>query len=308
MTDTKYTRVTLGKAMADALEKNEQTVYYGRGSSRADSDRERAVQEAGSFQDWLEQNHHWMHDNSWELKKEAIKEVLEQFDDELHEVHKNKYPDEDFDEFVEEIKDTFFEDVYPLIDENLGELFNYEKKVVVVMHSNYDCINSHFYNMQCGGYEYEESYFGDMLDMLGINPAAFKKAYPDYCVEGAEFPDKPTRVPKVTLESFAEELENSSCGACLLTIAFNVHAWDYYSQEHDEQMLQKLVNKALNRLPNEEKVEMGLYSSFQGGGSTMEVVRTDSPWTIEVREDFDEDYNAHWSLSSGGYAYDEVFG
>ena len=38
------------------------------------------------------------------------------------------------------------------------------------MLSNYDCINSNWFESQ-GGYRYEESYFGDMVDSL--NPVSY---------------------------------------------------------------------------------------------------------------------------------------
>ena len=42
------------------------------------------------------------------------------------------------------------------------------------MLSDYDCINSNWFESQ-GGYSYEESYFGDMVDSLNLNPAQVKK-------------------------------------------------------------------------------------------------------------------------------------
>ena len=43
------------------------------------------------------------------------------------------------------------------------------------MLSNYDCINSCWLESQ-GGFRYKESYFGDMIDTLRLNPAKVKKA------------------------------------------------------------------------------------------------------------------------------------
>ena len=45
----------------------------------------------------------------------------------------------------------------------------------VEMLSNYDCINSCWLESQ-GGFRYKESYFGDMIDTLHLNPAKVKKA------------------------------------------------------------------------------------------------------------------------------------
>ena len=60
----------------------------------------------------------------------------------------------------------------------------------VEMLSNYDCINSNWLESQ-EGYRYKESYFGDMIDALNLNPAKVKKMLVEkgYTVYG-RFPDE----------------------------------------------------------------------------------------------------------------------
>ena len=49
-----------------------------------------------------------------------------------------------------------------------------EIRVRVEMLSNYECINSNWLESQ-EGYRYKESYFGDMIDALNLNPSKVKK-------------------------------------------------------------------------------------------------------------------------------------
>ena len=85
--------------------------------------------------------------------------------------------------------------------------------------TSYDCINSNWLESQ-EGYRYKESYFGDMIDALNLNPAKVKKMLVEkgYSVYG-RFPDKKYRDGKeqVSYEQFYQELINSCCGANLLT-------------------------------------------------------------------------------------------
>ena len=70
------------------------------------------------------------------------------------------------------------------------------------------------------GYRYKESYFGDMIDALNLNPAKVKKMLVEngYTVFG-RFPDKKYRDGKeqVSYEQFYHELIDTCCGANLLT-------------------------------------------------------------------------------------------
>lgn len=96
--------------------------------------------------------------------------------------------------------------------------------------SNYDCINSNWLESQ-EGYRYKESYFGDMIDALNLNPAKVKKMLVEkgYTVYG-RFPDKKYRDGKeqVSYEQFYHELINSCCGANLLTYIGKVSLQELY--------------------------------------------------------------------------------
>lgn len=185
-----------------------------------------------------------------ELKKELVKAG-----------HKKWEAEKFFEENEEAIKNEIYnrDDSEPLKDllRNTGKI-----PVRVELLSNYDCINSHWLESS-GGYSYEESYFGDMVDTLNLNPYKVKKMLLEQGEKvTGKFPNKRSRNSKeqVSYEQFYEELENSCCGANLLTYLATVD-------------VQKLVDANFNLseiiIPKGNKC--GLYSSMQGGGSLMEM-------------------------------------
>ena len=138
--------------------------------------------------------------------------------------------------------------------------FDLAKGKVVL--GNYDCINSCWLESQ-GGYRYKESYFGDMIDTLHLNPAKVKKALTEkgYTVYG-RFPNKKYRDGKeqVSYEDFCQELENSCCGANLLTYIGLVNLRDLY--DADFKIKEVIIPKGNT---------CGLFSSMYGGGSLIEM-------------------------------------
>lgn len=130
--------------------------------------------------------------------------------------------------------------------------------VRVEMLSNYDCINSHYFER---GYSYIESYFGDMVDVLNLNPAKVKQILIENNVDTyGRFPNKSYRNGKefVTYEDFYRELENSCSPANLLTFVGKLSGSDLYDFDG-----KKIVIPKGN--------DCGLFSSFCGGGSTIEM-------------------------------------
>ncbi len=103
--------------------------------------------------------------------------AFEYYDKELIADICNKFEvDEDeaediFEEFRDEITDHYYN-----VDDSdvLKDLVRNSRpiNVRIPLYSNYDCINSHYFE---GGYAYKESYFGDMVDVLNLNPAKVKK-------------------------------------------------------------------------------------------------------------------------------------
>jgi len=132
----------------------------------------------------------------------------------------------------------------------------------IEMLSDFDCINSNWFESQ-SGYSYEESYFGDMVDALKLNPAKVKRMLSDkgYKVYG-RFPNKKYRNGKelVSYEDFYQELINSCCEANLLTYIGVVNLKDLY--DADFKIKEVIIPKGNT---------CGLFSSMYGGGSLLEM-------------------------------------
>ncbi|MDR0430354.1 MAG: hypothetical protein LBH58_07770 [Tannerellaceae bacterium] len=167
--------------------------------------------------------------------------------------------------FFEENEEKIRDDIYSRDDSDpLMDLLRNTSKIPVRVEliSNYDCINSHWLESS-GGYSYEESYFGDMVDALNLNPHKVRKLLLGHGEKTTGyFPDKSSRNGKeqVAYGQFYKELENSTCGANLLT---------YVATIDMEKLYESGFNLTEVIIPKGNKC--GLYSSMQGGGSLMEM-------------------------------------
>lgn len=192
----------------------------------------------------------------------SVDDILEGLKKELACMGYRKWEAEKFfEENEEEIRDYIYKrnDSDPLKD-----LLRNTSKIPVRIEllSNYDCINSHWLESS-GGYSYEESYFGDMVDTLNLNPQKVKKILFGHGEKiYGTFPDKRSRNGKeqVSYEQFYEELENACCGANLLTYVATVDVQKLYEADFN---LSEII------IPKGNKC--GLYSPMQGGGSLMEM-------------------------------------
>ena len=130
------------------------------------------------------------------------------------------------------------------------------------MLSNYDCINTCWLESQ-GGFRCRESYFGDMIDTLDLNPAKVKKIFVEkgYTVYG-RFPNIKSRDGKeqVSYEDFCQEMENSCCGANLLTYIGIVNLKDLYDAAF--KVREVTIPKGNT---------CGLFSTMYGGGSLIDM-------------------------------------
>ena len=166
-----------------------------------------------------------------------------------------------FEENEDEIKDAIVErdTSEPIKDllRNTGKI-----PVRIELISNFDCINSHFFESS-GGYSYENSYFGDMIDALNLNPCIVRRLLLEKGVKiFGKFPNKQSRNGKeqVSYEQFFVEIENSCCGANLLTYIATVDIKELYNANFD---LSEIIIPKGN--------SCGLFSSMQGGGSMMDM-------------------------------------
>ncbi|GHV18449.1 hypothetical protein FACS1894169_15130 [Bacteroidia bacterium] len=194
--------------------------------------------------------------------EESVLDIMEGLKRDLADMGYKKWEAEKFfEENAEGIKEAIYgrDDSNPLKDllGNTGKI-----PVRVELLSNYDCINSHRLESS-GGYSYEGSYFGDMVDALNLNPAKVKEVLTGRGEKTTgKFPDKCSRNGKeqVSYEQFYIELENSCCGANLLTYAATIDLQKLY--EADFNLPEVIIPKGN---------ACGLFSSMQGGGSLMEM-------------------------------------
>lgn len=228
------------------------------------------------------------------LDKELISDICNKFEIE----------EDEAEEILEEFRDEIRDHYYNVDDSNvLKDLVRNSDsiQVRVPLYSNYDCINSHYFE---GGYSYKESYFGDMVDVLNLNPAKVKKMLLENDVEvyGA-FPNYKHREGKelVSYEKFWQELENSSCGANLLVFVGKVDIQDLIDN-----------NFELKEITVPKGNKCGLFSDFQGGGSVIEMellrdfkIKLDVPRKKNLTK-----YDSFSLLidETNGYSINEVYG
>ncbi len=172
-----------------------------------------------------------------------------------------------------------------------------EQEVRIEMHSNYDCINSHHFE---GSYSYQESYFGDMVDALYLNPAKVKSEFESVgIVCDGDFPDKAERNGNeyVSYQSFATEISNSVSSANLLTFIGKINIEELYN-----------IGFSVGQVTIPKGNRCGLYSPSQGGGSIMEMeLLRDFKVSLKGSSDFDF-YYLTIDDGSNGYALNDVYG
>ncbi len=205
--------------------------------------------------------------------------------------------------FFQENDDLIREEIYERDDSDvIGRLIGNTADIPirVQLHSNYDCINSYWLESQ-GGYGYEETYFGDMVDALKLNPAKVKKVL---LSKGEKvygrFPNKKYREGKelVTYEDFYQELENTSCGANLLVFTAKIKATDLLKADFK-------INKIIIPKGN----YCGIFSPFQGGGSVLEMTLLKDVAIKLYAAEYDYfSIMIDYPRSSHGYSITEVYG
>ena len=178
----------------------------------------------------------WEKAGEWygDAEYEAVHGIMEKLKEECFVF--NDFDEHEVDAFFDEHEDAIRDEIYSRNDSDVvKDLIRYTDDIPirVEMLSDYDCINSNWFESQ-GGYSYEESYFGDMVDSLNLNPAQVKKLLTShgYKVYG-RFPNRKSRNGKeqVSYEQFYEELINSCCGANLLTYIGKVSLKELYDAD-----------------------------------------------------------------------------
>lgn len=241
-------------------------------------------------------------DYSYDMEIDHLKEALEYFKSELSEELQIEEDEINFKELAQELREEFLD--YLGVDTNIKGLIGNTPNpgCRVELYSNYDCINSHWFEESAGGYDYEDTYFGAAVDALNLNPAKLKKHLDERGIATIdEFPDKPEREGQeyVDYKSFISEMENRSCGANLLTILCKVDLGDVV--DHGGMPSKFIIPKGNS---------VGFYSSMQGGGSQFEcpLIRD---MVIDTKAFGETEYD-HWGLNSdtrdNGYTMMNVYG
>lgn len=214
----------------------------------------------------------WYRDAEWE----SVRDIIIELKDECTESY--GFDEEEVDDFFEEHDEEIRDEIYSRNDSDVVKdlIRNTDDiPIRVEMLSDHDCINSNWFESQ-GGYSYEESYFGDMVDSLNLNPAQVKKLLTShgYKVYG-RFPNRTSRNGKeqVSYEQFYEELVNSCCGANLLTYIGRVSLKELYD-----------AGFSLKEVTIPKGNSCGLFSSTYGGGSLLEMeLKEDVRLKLEVK-------------------------
>lgn len=220
----------------------------------------------------------WEKVDEWysDAECEAVHGIMEKLKEECFVF--NDFDEHEVDAFFDEHEDAIRDEIYSRNDSDVVKdlIRNTDDVPIrVEMLSDYDCINSNWFESQ-GGYSYEESYFGDMVDSLNLNPAKVKKLLTShgYKVYG-RFPNRKSRNGKeqVSYEQFYTELINSCCGANLLTYIGRVSLKDLYDADFS---LKEVIIPKGNCC--------GLFSSTYGGGSLLEMeLKQDVKLKLEVK-------------------------
>jgi hypothetical protein len=146
---------------------------------------------------------------------------------------------------------------------------------MVFLNSNYDCINSCYYEQP---YTYYKNYFKDILDTLYLNPAKVKEVFNRMNIGTmGYFPDLKYRNGKeyVDYEKFASEILNTCCGAMRLCFIGKLPVADLINIKQDKfDKMYKVVT-----IPKGNKV--GLFSDDYGGGSIFEMTLL-RPMTVTI--------------------------
>lgn len=245
----------------------------------------------------------WEEVDKWYFEAEwnAVREIIDKLKEECTEFY--DFDEGEADAFFYEHDDEIRDEIYSRNDSNvIKELISNTDDIPVriEMLSNNDCINSNWFESQCG-YRYDESYFGDMIDSLNLNPAKVKKLLTGhgYNVYG-RFPNRKSRDDKeqVSYEQFYKEMLNSCCSANLLVYIGKVSLKDLYDADFS-------VDEVIIPKGN----CCGLFSSAFGGGSLLEMeLKQDVPLKLKRKNGCDYRFRLDAERSKYDYSIQHVYG
>lgn len=211
-----------------------------------------------------------------EQEQEIVIEAIQYYVEEIREENGLDEGVTDGD-IIEDTEQEYFEtlrDFLPGFNLNIRQIMR-SVNGYAAMYSNYDCINSDFYEQSGVGYSYSQekrSYFSDIVDTLNLNPATLyyiMNRRGIKTLEQEQWPYMPERngMEYVDYEKFCTELENTSCGANMLTFLCQINPMEFYDNS----------GKEIDKVTIPKGNYVGLYSTMQGGGS---------PFDMELLRDF----------------------
>lgn len=170
--------------------------------------------------------------------------------------------------------------------------------VRITLYSNYDCINSHWFEQSSGGYQYGETYFGAMVDALNLNPKQVREMFVEnHDKMPGKWPSIKNRIGNefIDYKQFFVEMENQSCGACNLTIVGLMSVSDFMDGKPKEIIIPKGNS-------------VGMFSSMNGGGSCIEAPLL-KDMEIDLSKAHPTEYD-RWALELdyGSYSIDGAYG
>ena len=240
-----------------------------------------------------EKTDEWYGDSEWENVRDIVTKLKADC------ITFHDFDEEDVDDLFEEHDEDIRDEIYSRNDSNVvKDLIKNTDDIPIraEMLSDYDCISSNWFESQ-DGYSYVESYFGDMLDCLNLNPAKGKHLLTEhgYKTHG-RFPNRKSRNGKeqVSYEQFYEELINSCCGANLLVYIGRVPLKALYESGFS---LSEVVIPKGNCC--------GLFSSVFGGGSLLEM---ELKQDVRLKLGISNNYGFRFRLDNERSKYDYSIG
>src|SRR5690625_3313480 len=153
-----------------AIEEVEESVYWDRTYGLEDGTKKEIMKEG--IRSWFSELYDYNLEYIWDYEKDIRLRVLSEYEQEICEMMDVGIDDFDPVDYLEPVSEY-----WPRVYINPKDvLYGETIPMRLGLYSDYDCQVSHFLESESGGYSYEESYFGDMVDALNLCPyTMFKK-------------------------------------------------------------------------------------------------------------------------------------
>jgi len=225
-----------------------------------------------------------------EKNSNSLNDLLVEIRDNIFFSHDYK---EDNDLTREENEDKLWDEVEEEVNEYIKG--TNEIPIRISIHSKYDMKNSQWFENQ-RGYSYKDNYLKTMIDVLNLNPYKVGELLKEKEYNVIDnFTNLKEREGKeiVSYEDFITELENDSCGGNLTFLS-------YVS-------LEDLIRKdfKINKITIPVDSFCGIFNSWQGGGSLMEIKTTK-----EIVLENNEEINFQITIDNeqDSYSFQRIYG